>query len=262
MQDVSLAKIGGKGLFVKEIEDSLLRGEIDLAVHSMKDVPVELPDGLVIALTPKREDPRDAFISSDGRTIDAMPQGAHIGTGSLRRGVQIKNRMPQLDIVPIRGNLDTRIRKVTDNTLDGVIVAAAGMKRMGWTERISQYLPAEILLPAACQGILGIETRQDDPLIRELQFLRDEQTWVEMTAERAFLKRLGGGCQLPVAVYGNLKGKTLRIDALVGSLDGKMMVRRKLTGNAADAAQLGNTLAETILTDGGKEILDAVYAAS
>ena len=186
MQNVSLAKIGGKGLFVKEIEESLLRRDIDLAVHSMKDMPVDLPDGLEIAITPKREDPRDVLISHDGAGMEAMPPGAHIGTGSLRRGVQIRNRMPLLDVVPIRGNLDTRIRKVTENLMDGVVVAAAGMKRMGWAGRISQYLPVELMLPAACQGILGLETRNGDSLIEDLRFIQDNIAWVEMIGERLF----------------------------------------------------------------------------
>ena len=186
MQDVSLAKIGGKGLFVKEMEDSLLRGDADLAVHSMKDVPAELPAGLEISIIPPREDPRDVLISRDGLGIEAMPPGSRIGTGSLRRSIQLKNRMDQLELVPIRGNLDTRIRKVSEGLLDGVIVAAAGMNRMGWGDRISQFLPTDMILPAACQGILGIETRQDDPLRTELSFLHDPETWVELSGERSF----------------------------------------------------------------------------
>jgi hydroxymethylbilane synthase len=261
MQDVSLAKIGGKGLFVKEIEEALLRGHVDLAVHSMKDVPVELPAGLEISLTPQREDPRDVLISRDGLQIEDMPPGSRIGTGSLRRGIQLRNRMNHLDVVPIRGNLDTRIRKVSENLLDGVIVAAAGMKRMGWEDRISQFLPAEMILPAACQGILGIETRNDDPLVADLHFLQDDQTWMAMTAERAFLKILGGGCQLPVAVFGQITAGTIRIAALVGTLDGKMIVRQEIAGPVANADKLGDKLAGNILAQGGRAILDAVYAS-
>lgn len=261
LQDVSLAKIGGKGLFVKEIEESLLRGDVDLAVHSMKDVPVELPAGLEISLTPKREDPRDVLISRDGLTIEAMPPGSCIGTGSLRRGIQIMNRMDRIKVVPIRGNLDTRIRKVSEGLLDGVIVAAAGMKRLDWENRISQYLPTEMILPAACQGILGIETREIDASLTELFFLHDPETWLEMSAERAFLKRLGGGCQLPVAVFAQKTGENIRIEALVGSLDGKTLIREEISGPATEAAEMGDNLAREILSCGGREILEAVYAA-
>lgn len=261
MQNVSLAKIGGKGLFVKEIEESLLRGDVDLAVHSMKDVPVELPAGLEISLTPKREDPRDVLISRDGLSIEAMPPGSRIGTGSLRRSIQLKNRMDHLELVPIRGNLDTRIRKVSENLLDGVIVAAAGMKRLGWEDRISQFLPTDLILPAACQGILGIETRQDDPLLMELSFLHDPETWVALSGERSFLKRLGGGCQLPVAVFGQKAGETIVISAWVGALDGKTIIRQEISGPAAEAADLGDSLAREMLSRGGREILEAVYAS-
>jgi hydroxymethylbilane synthase len=261
LQDVSLAKIGGKGLFVKEIEESLLRGDVDLAVHSMKDVPVELPAGLEISLTPQREDPRDVLISRDGLQIEELPQGSCIGTGSLRRGIQIMNRLDKINVVPIRGNLDTRIRKVSAGLLDGVIVAAAGMKRLGWSSQVSQFLPTDLILPAACQGILGIETRKDDPLRTALSFLHDPDTWVELSGERSFLKRLGGGCQLPVAVFGQKAGETIRMAALVGALDGKTIVRQEISGPAAEAAELGDSLAREILSRGGREILDALSAS-
>ncbi len=162
MQDVSLVQIGGKGLFIKEIEEALLRGDVDMAVHSMKDVPAELPEELEIAVTPLREDPRDVLISRDNRKLEEMPRGARIGTGSLRRGFQLRNRMPDLEIVPLRGNLDTRIRKIETEGLDGVIVAAAGIRRMGWVAKVSQFIPVEVMLPAVGQGVLGIETRRDD----------------------------------------------------------------------------------------------------
>lgn len=261
LQDVSLAKIGGKGLFVKEIEESLLRGDVDLAVHSMKDVPVDLPAGLEITITPKREDPRDVLISRDGLKIEALPQGSRIGTGSLRRGIQIRNRMQQLEVVPIRGNLDTRIRKVSEGLLDGVLVAAAGMKRMGWEDRISQFLPPDIVLPAACQGILGIETRQGNPLRNDLDFLHHAETWTELSGERAFLKRLGGGCQLPIAVFAQKTGELIHIEALVGTLDGKTIVRQDISGPATEAAAMGDSLALDILNQGGREILEAAYAS-
>ena len=262
LQDVSLVKIGGKGLFVKEIEESLLRGDVDLAVHSMKDVPVELPAGLEIAITPPREDPRDVLIARDGLKLETMPPGARIGTGSLRRGIQIRNRMDQLEVAPLRGNLDTRIRKVSDGLLDGVIVAAAGVKRMGWENRISQFLPTGMMVPAACQGILGIETRQDATLLGELSFLHDPDAWVEMSGERAFLLRLGGGCQLPVAAFGQKTGELIRIEALVGTLDGRTVIRQDISGPAAEASELGDKLARDILDQGGREILEAVYASA
>lgn len=262
MQDVSLSRIGGKGIFVKEIEEALLHGEIDLAIHSMKDVPVELPEGLEIFLTPKREDPLDALISRDGLSIEALPEGARIGTGSLRRGIQIANRFERICVTSIRGNLDTRIRKVDDGLLEGVIVAAAGMRRMGWAERITQPLTADLMLPAPCQGILGIENRKGDPLALSLQFLRDEQTWREMTAERAFLSRLGGGCQLPVAALARVADRGIQITALIGSLDGKTIIRRSIAGPLEEAARLGDALARNLLDAGGRDILDDVYQSA
>lgn len=261
-QDVSLAKIGGKGLFVKEIEESLLRCDVDLAVHSMKDVPAELPAGLEIAITPPREDPRDVLIARDGLKMETMPPVARIGTGSLRRSIQLRYRMAQLEVVPIRGNLDTRIRKISEGLLDGVIVAAAGMKRIGWEDRISQFLPTEMMLPAACQGILGIETRQGDSLRDALTFLHDPETGVELSGERAFLQRLGGGCQLPVAVFGQKTGSFIRIEALVGTLDGKTVIRQEISGPATEASELGDKLARDILDQGGWEILKAIYASA
>ena len=207
MQDVSLAAIGGKGLFIKEIEEALLRGDVDLAVHSMKDVPAELPEALEIAVTPLREDPRDVLISRGNRKLEEMPHGARIGTGSLRRAFQLRNRMPDLEIVPLRGNLDTRIRKLETEGLDGVIVAAAGIRRMGWASRVSQFIPVELMLPAVGQGVIGIETRRDDARCREVvAFLNDPVTFCEVGAERGFLKRLGGGCQLPIAAFAKKNG--------------------------------------------------------
>ncbi|MDO9585586.1 MAG: hydroxymethylbilane synthase [Syntrophales bacterium] len=257
MQDVSLVKIGGKGVFVKEIEEALLSGSIDLAVHSMKDVPVEIPDGLDIAVTPEREDPRDVLISKENRKIEEMPKGARIGTGSLRRGFQLQNLLPDIKIVPLRGNLDTRIRKIETDKLAGVIVAASGLKRMGWSERISQYLPVELMLPAVGQGVLGLELRSDDAETREIvSFLNHETTWMEVGAERAFLKRLGGGCQLPIAAYGKRRGNQLLLRGLVGGMDGRVMIRDEVAGPLEAGEALGKTLAEKILTRGGRELLE------
>lgn len=260
MQDVSLAKIGGKGIFVKEIEDALLRGDIDLAVHSMKDVPVDLPDNLEIGITTEREDPRDVLISKDNRQLEDMPHGARIGTGSLRRGFQIRNLYPAIEIVPLRGNLDTRIRKIETENLDGIVVAAAGMKRMGWGDRISQFIPLDTMLPSIGQGVLGIELRKDDTDIKHaLAFINHLETWVETAAERAFLKRLGGGCQLPIAAYGKKKGENLKLKGLLGSLDGRIMIRDEIEGSCDDAEMMGERLADTILSRGGRAILRMVY---
>ena len=188
LQDVPLAKVGGKGLFVKEIEDALLRDEVDIAVHSMKDVPMELPDGLQIGVMSEREDARDALISKDQKKLEDMPVGARIGTGSLRRGFQLLHLFPDIEIVPVRGNLDTRIRKIQTDGLDGIIVATAGLKRMGWTDRITQVIPVEIMLPAVGQGVLGIELRKNDDYVRRaVSFINHPRTWVEVSAERAFL---------------------------------------------------------------------------
>lgn len=260
MQDVSLAKIGGKGLFVKEIEDALLRGEIDIAVHSMKDVPAELPGALEIGVTSEREDPRDVLISRDGRKIEDMPAGARIGTGSLRRGFQLRNLFPLMDIIPLRGNLDTRLRKIESENLSGIVVAAAGMKRMGWTDRITQYIPVEIMLPSVGQGVLGIELRKNDNDTRNaVSFINHPQTWIEMIAERAFLKRLGGGCQLPIAAYGVKQEDSLTITGLLGSLDGRVMIKDEVSGRCNDAEALGVILAERLLAKGGQAILEEVY---
>ncbi len=259
MQDVALVQIGGKGVFVKEIEEALLAGTIDMAVHSMKDVPVEIPAGLSIAVTPEREDPRDVLISKDNRKIEEMPQGARIGTSSLRRGFQLKNLLPDIKIVPLRGNLDTRIRKIATENLTGVIVAASGLKRMGWSERISQYLPVELMLPAVGQGVLGLELRTDDGETANIvSFLNHETTWLEVGAERAFLRKLGGGCRLPIAAYAMRRGEQLLLRGLVGGMDGRVMIRDEVAGPVETGKTLGETLAEKILSRGGGELLAEV----
>jgi hydroxymethylbilane synthase len=260
MQDVSLVKIGGKGVFVKEIEDALLCGDADIAVHSLKDVPAELPEGLHIGIIPEREDPRDVLIARDNKKIESLPQRARIGTGSLRRGMQIRNLLPDVQVVPLRGNLDTRIRKIESEDLDGIIVAAAGIRRMGWVRRVSQFIPAEVMLPAVGQGALGIEMRTGDPSMAEaLAFLNHPATWLEVGAERSFLQRLGGGCQLPIAAYGKIRGEELTLKGLVGSLDGRVMITDEVKGKSSEYLMLGRMLAERILSQGGQAILDAVY---
>ncbi len=260
LQDVSLAQAGGKGLFVKEIEEALLAGDVDLAVHSMKDLPAELPGELVITATPLREDPRDALISWEQLPLEQLPPGAMIGTGSLRRSLQLRNWMPRLTIVPLRGNLDTRIGKVSKTGLDGVILAAAGIRRMGWEAKIAQCFPVETMLPAVGQGVLGIETRRDDTAVREaLAFLDDPTTACEVGAERAFLEGLGGGgCQLPIAGFARKTGDHLVLEGLIGSIDGKVMLRDRVEGSAGTFAELGRGLAEALLARGGRALLAAV----
>jgi hydroxymethylbilane synthase len=263
MQDVSLARIGGKGVFVKEIEEALLKGAVDAAVHSMKDMPAELPEGLVIGATPEREDPRDVLITKDRKKLEELPKGARLGTGSLRRGLQVRSLLPDIEIVPLRGNLDTRIRKIDTENLDGVILAAAGLRRMGWVGRASQFLPVEIMLPAIGQGVLGIEIREDDGEVKDIMIvLQHPATWLESGAERAFLKRLGGGCQLPIAAYGKIEQRILKLRGLVGSPDGRFIIRDEMTGPPEEFASLGAMLADKILVQGGQAILNEIKKES
>lgn len=273
--DVPLAKVGGKGLFVKEIEEALLRKEVDLAVHSMKDVPTDFPEGLHLAAICKREDPRDAFISpmekvrSQGsgkivfkyRSFDDLPQGAIVGTSSLRRSCQLLNKRPDIKIVQLRGNLDTRLKKLDAGQFDAIILAAAGVKRLGLEERITSILPVDVSLPAIGQGAIGIECRVDDKFINNLLSpLNDPETSVCVRAERAFLKRLEGGCQVPIGAYARMNsGSNLIIDGLVGSLSGDRLIRGHIEGRAEDCEDLGIKLAEDILSRGAKEILNEVY---
>ena len=260
MQNISLVKIGGKGVFVKEIEEALLREEIHCAVHSMKDVPTELPAGLTIDIIAEREDPRDVLISRDNIKLESLPQGARIGTGSLRRRMQLLNILPDCEIVAIRGNLDTRIGKIATEGLDGVILAAAGIRRMGWSARISQYIPVEIMVPAAGQGAVGIEVRKDDSEVRKLlTFLNDQDTMTAVRGERAFLKHLGGGCQVPIAAFGRKVSESLILKGVVGSPDGKRLIADEVKGSCDACEELGRTMAEHILSRGGRAILDEVY---
>ncbi len=261
--DVPLAKIGGKGLFVKEIEESLLSREIDLAVHSMKDVPTALPVGLGILCVPPREDPRDVLISRDGRGLDALPDDACVGTSSLRRQAQLLHHRPNLRITMLRGNLDTRLRKVREGEFDAVVVAAAGLTRMGWLDQATEYLPPEISLPAIGQGALGLEGRVDDSFVRDLvQSLDHEPTRTAVTAERALLDRLQGGCQVPIGAHATIDGGTLVPDALVASVDGRKVIRDRVQGPASDAQELGRTLAEQLLARGGDAILREIYGTA
>jgi hydroxymethylbilane synthase len=260
MQDVALVKIGGKGVFVKEIEDALLRGDIDLAVHSMKDVPAILPEGLEIAVTPEREDPRDVLVAKNRIKFETMPPRARIGTGSLRRGFQIRSIFPDVEIVPLRGNLDTRLKKVATEDLDAVVLAAAGIRRLGWISRVTQFIPVETILPAVGQGTLALEVREEDKAVREtIAFLNHPPTWRETRAERAFLGRLGGGCQLPLAAYAKTAGPDIKITGMLGTVDGRVLIREEVRGPAASCDDLGKQLGEIILSRGGRAILDQVY---
>jgi hydroxymethylbilane synthase len=263
IQDAPLAKIGGKGLFVKEIEEALLAKRIDLAVHSIKDVPTEFPEGLRLSAITKREDPRDAFISGKGISLKDLPQQAKIGTSSLRRQAQLLHLRSDLQLIPLRGNLDTRLKKLKTLNLDGIVLAYAGLKRLGLDENITEILPVDISLPAIGQGALGIETRMGDTEVEEKTgFLNDPDSSVAVSAERAFLKRLEGGCQVPIAAYGRIINSVLQIDGLVGTIDGKRLIRHQVEGQIEQAESLGVQLAEVLLTKGAGEILEEVYQKS
>lgn len=260
IQDVPLAKIGGKGLFVKEIEEALLRREIDLAVHSMKDVPSVLPEGLEIICVPEREDPRDALIGRDGLCLKDIPLGGRVGTSSLRRQAQLLHFRPDLQIAVLRGNVDTRLRKLRENHFDAIILAASGLKRLGWDQEITEYLSVEVSLPAIGQGSLGLEGRKDDNFVRELVGrIEHPSTRIAMTAERAFLTRLEGGCQIPLAGHATLQEDTVTLDGLVASIDGKRYIRHALSGPVGEAGAIGIKLAEHLLDVGAKPILQEIY---
>jgi len=262
IQDAPLAKIGGKGLFLKEIEDALLKNKIDIAVHSMKDVPVELPKSLCIASYTKRVDPRDALISKNGIKLEDMPKNAKIGTGSMRRQTQLLNYRPDLEIVPLRGNIDTRIKKLETEGLDGIILAAAGLIRMGWAEQITEFIDTEILLPAIGQGSVGIETRLFDVEILEaVVALDDEDTNYALEAERGFLKVLEGGCQVPIGGYATIHDDQLTIKGLVGDLSGKELIKSEKTGPVEDAQYIGHDLGKEILGMGADRILKEIYSS-
>ncbi|MGB4598522.1 MAG: hydroxymethylbilane synthase [Trichlorobacter sp.] len=257
--DVPLAQVGGKGLFVKEIEEAMLRGEIDLAVHSMKDVPTEFPDGLGLVVTTQREDPRDAFISN-GVKFSELRQGARIGTSALRRQAQLLKARPDLEMVIIRGNVETRIRKLKEDNLDAVILAAAGLNRLGFTNVITELLPTDFSIPAIGQGALGLECRLDDAAtIEALSFLNHPATAAAVAAERAMLKRCEGGCQVPIAAHGTVSNDRLTLVGLIASVDGSQIVRDTISGPDGDAIRLGTELADRLLAAGGRQILETVY---
>jgi hydroxymethylbilane synthase len=263
IQDAPLARIGGKGLFVKEIEEALIQERIDLAVHSIKDVPTELPESLHLSVITKREDPRDVFISKDGTLLKDLPQGAKIGTGSLRRQAQLLHFRGDFELVPLRGNLDTRLKKLERMNLDGIVLAMAGVERLGFQARITEIIPTEISLPAIGQGALGIETRKGDQEVEECtRFLNDRTSAIAVSAERAFLKKLEGGCQVPIAAFARINDSTIHIDGLVGTVDGQRLIKQHLEGAIDRAESLGTELAEILLKKGAREILEEVYQKS
>jgi len=266
--DVPLAKVGGKGLFVKEIEEALLRREADIAVHSMKDVPTEFPEGLHLAVICKREDPRDAFIAriknekSLIKNFGSLPDGAVIGTSSLRRSCQLLHIRPDLKIAQLRGNLGTRINKLDEGQFDAIILAAAGVKRLGWADRITEILSPETSLPAIGQGAIGIECRIADEINDLIAPLNDSETSVCVRAERSFLKKLEGGCQVPIAAYARIESQVLVMEGLVGNFAGDIIIKERIEGRPADGELLGLALAEKLLSRGAKKILDEVYGRS
>lgn len=255
--DVPLASVGGtKALFTKEIEEALLAGRADLAVHSMKDMPTVLPDGLVIGAIPRREDPRDALLTRNGKGLSELPEGARVGTSSLRRQVQLKRLRKDLEIVMLRGNIDTRLRKLDEGQYDAIVLAAAGLKRLGWAERITELLEPEQMLPAVGQGALAIEIRAEDKELSEgLDCLRDPASEIAVQAERAFLARIGGGCQVPLAAHAVVNNDEVQLRAIVVSAGGERSVEDKTSGPTSDAAKLGEALAAKMLREGATEIL-------
>jgi len=258
--DVPLAKVGGKGLFVKELEEAMLTRDVDMAVHSMKDVPAELPDDLHLGIITKREDPRDAFISNKYSSFADLPAGARVGTSSLRRQAQLSVMRKDLLIEDLRGNLDTRLRKLDEGQYDAIILAAAGLNRLKLADRATSYFSEEEMLPAVGQGAVGIELRKDaDEVLAGLKFLEDEVTAVAVTAERAFLDRLEGGCQVPIGGFARLNDGELVLTGLIAAVNGENMIKKQIVGKPEDAEEMGRSLAEELLGQGGGEILAEVY---
>ena len=261
--DVPLAKVGGKGLFVKEIEEALLQNRVDIAVHSMKDMPADLPPGLCIGPIPKRENPADVLIAKNNLPFAQLSAGVRIGTSSLRRAAQLLSARPEIEIVPLRGNLDTRLKKLMDpaEELDAIILAAAGVLRLGLESRITEYLDSRIMLSAAGQGALCIEIRQDDRRVAEkVDWMNHPPTRQVVLGERAFLHRLEGSCQVPIAAHGDIMGNEIQLDGLVADVDGRKIIRDRLTGPAEAAEAIGRDLADRLLTMGADKILEQLAA--
>ncbi len=259
--DVPLAKVGGKGLFVKEIEEALLSGRIDLAVHSMKDMPGEIPKGLCIGAIPEREIPQDVLISRNKKRLSKLGLGAKIGTSSLRRQAQLLHARPDLVVLPLRGNVDTRLKKLETENLDAIILAAAGVKRLGLENRITEYLDENIMLPAVGQGALCIEVRQNDPLVEPIvATLEHPLTRTIILGERAFLNRLEGGCQVPIAAYGKIDKNIFTLSGLVATIDGRTLIKETFSGPENSSEMIGVELAERLISKGAKTIMDDLKA--
>lgn len=259
--DVPLAKIGGKGLFVKEIENALLDGSADLAVHSMKDVPMELPEGLELNVCPEGEESNDAFLSIKYNSIKELPEGAKVGTSSLRRKLQLLEKRPDLEILDLRGNVQTRVQKLVDGHYDGIILAYAGLKRLNFTEYLKEIISLDDMMPASCQGILGIEIKSDNNDIKEiLSFLKHDNTYSRSLCERAFLRRLQGGCQIPIGCHSEIHGDKIHVKGVIYNLDGSKKIYKEIEGSLAEAEQCGFNLADDVLKAGGTEILKEIYS--
>ncbi|NAZ23715.1 MAG: hydroxymethylbilane synthase [Thermocrinis sp.] len=256
--DAPLAKIGGKGLFVKEIENALLAGEIDLAVHSLKDVPITIPEGLTLSAITEREEPYDVLISRNGKKLEELPSGAVVGTSSLRRQVQIKRRRRDLKVEILRGNVDTRLRKLKEGLYDAIVLAYAGVKRMGLSGEISQVL--EDFIPAVGQGSLAIETRaEDERVINFVKVLNHQESWLRAVCERAFLRELQGGCQVPIGAYAWIEGDRIKIKGFISDLEGERFLEGYEEGGLQEAEEVGKRLAQRLLREGGEEILKEIY---
>jgi hydroxymethylbilane synthase len=257
--DVALSKVGTKGLFTKEIEEALLQGAIDLAVHSLKDMPTDLPAGLTLAAIPEREDPRDALV---GASLAGLAQHARVGTSALRRAAQLRSVRPDLEIENIRGNVDTRLRKLDEQQYDAIVLASAGLRRLGWENRITELLDPSVMCPAVGQGALAVETRDDGGQAHDIcKRLDHRETRIAVTAERAVLAALGGGCQVPIGAYATVDHDRIQLQAVIVSPEGTQIIGLKANGAAADAAIIGRALGDQLLAEGGRQILEAVYGA-
>lgn len=256
-------EVGGKALFVKEIEEALLEEKIDVGIHSMKDLPGLLPEGLTVATVLKRDDPRDAFVSKKFKSLLELPRASHVGTGSVRRQAQLKNFRPDLVILPLRGNVDTRLKKLSTGKLAAIILAAAGLHRLGYDHRIAEYLPTSLMLPAVGQGVIGLEIRKEDArTFKLIEPLNDIETAHTLAAERSFLKEMGGDCQSPIAAFAELSGMTMKLTGMVATPDGRELIRDRVEGNIREGVQLGQQLAKALFSQGARDLLRSCAPSS